>query len=790
MGKKLLYMFFLIAFVASSLLGGIQPAAAHEMKGEKGNKGKGFEATVKDGPLVLKNTPLLISEKGRNSDVKFVVTDSRGSFKTSLADGAYAIKGLKSKENTWHSTNTSFSVSGGKVASKNKEITILKKEKSKGKQKSSFNLSGTLTEGDKGLKGTLILSKLTGDYEEKIYTVSSNRNGQFSASLPDGEYYVHGIETDGGFYRYEMFFSVEGKAVVVEGEKLGALNISLPVSAYTGKASDSSNPLSDAGIVLEKLLSDEEWDTEFIQYATTSKKGEFALRELNDGAYALSIYHDTFEAWQVVKFTVEDGKIFVNGKEVAHLAFKVPELTLKGTLLDGKKPVGNAGLNIEGESADGEYIHSYVSADKNGNFQYRLPDGSYTIFSVDEANRSTYINIPFEIAGGKIVHEGKAIKSLTVALPPVTFNGKLVDGGTSLEGTVYVEKMSEEGYYDSYDAWTDENGSFSMRLSDGKYKIAGGFLFEDGEDFSLSTEFEIVGGKLYVDGKRLSLLEVQVPPVTLQGIVLDGGQPINGGEMEISSADRNHYYWKSIREDGSFSMRLADGDYNVETIYLMEEGSSTFINMSFSIKDGKLFSGGEFLESLQISLPGVTLTGTLSEEGNPVMGELSIMEINKADYPVSVWGVTNEDGKFSFRLPDGDYMIEHIFLFDGTQFAPNTEFSIQDGSLYVNGVPADSLDFVVPPVTLYGIVTRNGQTLAEGNVNVISSNEEYNSYQSSWIHEDGTYRFRLDDGDYQILSIETYPDYEPIFLKKDFSIQSGRIVVDGKEVESLDINLP
>ncbi|WP_053363214.1 carboxypeptidase-like regulatory domain-containing protein [Bacillus sp. FJAT-27251] len=661
MGKKLLLLFLLIAFVVSSSLGSIQPASANHIKGQKGSPP--VEATVKDGKQRLKNTPLLISEKNRNSDVKFVVTDYKGNIKTRLADGSYSIKGLKGKENTWYSTNTSFSVADGKVASsKGKEITIKKKEKVKNPQKSALNFSGALTEGNKGLKGTLILFNMSGEYDEEIYTVSSNNKGQFSASLPDGEYYLFGIETDGGFYRYGMFFAVEGKTVVVDGEQLSSLNISLPVNAYTGKASDSSKPLSQAGIVLEKFLDEEEWDFEPIQYTTTNNKGEFALRELNDGAYALTIYHNTYQAWQIVKFTVENGKLFFDGEEVTHLAIKIPELTLKGTLLDGKKPVANAGLFIEGESTDGEYIDSFVPSDKNGNLQYRLPDGSYTVFSVDEENRSTYVSIPFEIAGGKIVQHGKAVKSLTVVLPPVTFTGKLVDEGTSLEGDVYVERLGEEGSYDWYHAITDENGRFSLRLNDGKYKIAGGFLFEDGEDFSLSTEFEIVGGKLYVGGKQTSLLEVQIPPVTLQGIVLDGGQAVNGGDLFISSADQNYYHWKSIREDGSFSMRLADGDYNVETIYLMDEGSSTPINMPFLIKDGKMYTGGENLESLQIHLSGVSLKGSLSEDGKPVMGDLSIMQVNEADYPIELWGGTSEDGVFKFRLPDGDYMVTNVYL--------------------------------------------------------------------------------------------------------------------------------
>lgn len=796
MGKKLLYMVLLITFLTCSSIGNVQGESiknANEMttlEASKENKeGKGIEGTVKEGALPLKNTPIFIKEKGNNSKSYYTMTDSKGTFKTEMPDGAYSIKALKNQQNTWYSTNATFSIQDGKInSSRDHVITISTKKKMKEPlHKSNTNLNGVLKEGDQGIKGDLIISRYTSEYDEESFTVSSKNNGQFSASLPDGDYFLFGIDIDGGYYRYEMFFSVENNEVLINGEIQSEISINLPLNAYKGKVVDSIKALTEAGIVLEKIIDEENYDYEFIQHVLTNKKGEFSLRELTDGAYTISIYHETLHSWQLLKFEVVNGSIFIDGQKASILEINIPDLTLKGTLLDGKKPISNAYVNIEGYTEEGDHIGFFsTSVDNKGTFQYRLSDGNYTITSVDEQTRSTTVNDSFEIRGGKLIQDGVVKTSLTLSLPPITFSGKLLDERNVLQGSLNVEKLSEDGNYEWYYTSTDENGIFSLRLTDGQYRIISGYLYDENEDIALSTVIEIREGKLYVGGQQQALLELQIPPISLQGIIFDGEKPLSSGEIMITTSNEEYYYWKWINADGTFSMRLADGTYKMKSIF-MEDGTSAYIDQTFTIKDGKLYVNDELLESLEITVPPVTLSGTLFEEGNPVMGEIHIMTINEANYPLDFSGWANDEGEFQFRLPDGNYIVNSVYLYDGSTFSPSTEFSIESGTLYVNGEKENSLNLIVEPVTLSGHVYNGDKLVDEGYVNVMSANDDMHWY-SSWIEEDGLYKFRLPDGEYQLVSVDHYPN-ESVNLYKDFTIQSGKIIVEGQELDFWDINL-
>jgi hypothetical protein len=776
---KRVYLVLLMVFILSFTIGNVNAAPKKEISTSA------VKGTIKEDGTPLKNSLVLIGEKGKSNWIH-TITDGNGSFKTKLSDGTYAVKGVKGKNTSWYSTNENFVVSEGKIKGlKDGEIVLSEKEQGKRSLAQAINLKGVLKEGSKGLKANLVISKYN-EYEEEIYTVSSKGNGSFSASLPDGNYILFGIEVDGGFYRYELRFTVEDGKVLVDGEQKTNLSITIPVNAHAGIVKDSTTSLSETTIVLEKRLSDEEYDTEFIQAVVTNKKGEFSLRALADGAYTISVYHETYSSWNDVTFEVVDGKVYVDGFMSSVLEIKVPDINLKGTLYEGKQPITNAYIYFEGETADGEF-NSYGSpVDSKGNFEYRLQDGIYTVISIDEQNRSTMVNIPFEIRDGKFLQNGES-STLNINLPPVAFNGKLIEeSGNALQGAVYVESVSEEGSHEWHHAYTDETGIYSLRLKDGSYRVTGGYLFDEGEDVAFSATFDIINGKLFVDGQEQSLLELKVPAVSVHGLVKEGDDPATNGYISVSSEDGSFYSWKSLNPDGTFTMRLADGSYKVIDVQL-EDGTNASINQSFSIQDGKTYVNGQLQDVLDVTVPPITLTGTLTESGNPVMGDLYIMEMNDADNPLQSWGSVNEEGRFQFRLPDGEYKVYDVYLYDGTAFSPGTEFSIVLGQLYVNGERIDQLNIAVDPVTVSGTVYNGEELVIDGSVYITSLDGNWNAGYPSWI-QNGFYQGRLPDGEYTISMVEDY-QYGAYYFDKKFSIKEGKIFVDGQEVSTLDINL-
>jgi hypothetical protein len=362
-----------------------------------------------------------------------------------------------------------------------------------------------------------------------------------------------------------------------------------------------------------------------------------------------------------------------------------------------------------------------------------------------------------------------------------------VDQGNSLQGSVYVEKVNEDGSTEWYNASTDETGLYSLRLTDGEYRLLGAYLYEGNEEIGFSTLFTIQDGDLYVGGNKQEILELQIPPVSFYGKVFDGDQPVAGGQISFTTSDEGQYYWKQIGEDGSVSIRLADGDYKVKYVDLYD-GTNTELNLAFTINNGKLYVNGEEKESLDIVIPPVTLSGVLLDAGVPVPvpGAINLYSISDANQTY-YYGHANDDGTFQFRLPDGEYVLDAIYLYDGTSFIPSIHFSIESGELVVNGEKKQSLEITIPSLTLTGKVYDGGQALSSGYVNVTEIGGNY-SWFSSWIHEDGTYGLRLPDGEYELYSIDS-SEKGYVYFHKSFKISEAKLVVDGVELESLDIYL-
>jgi hypothetical protein len=775
MGKKRIYMLFLVMFFLSITYGVANASPNEEIKQSN------VKGVIKENGSSLGDAVVFIREKGKLNWIQ-TMTDSNGVFKTKLHDGTFVIKGVREKNKNWYSTNETFVVSEGKIVGLNDgEIVLSQMQKEKKISGNSGKIKGKLKEGNNGLQADLIISKYS-ENEEEIIRVSSEANGNFSATLSDGNYFLFGVEVDGGFYRYELGFSVVNGNVTVDGNTNKKLSINLPINTFSGKVEDATTPLIGANIVIEKRLSEDEYNTEFIQSVITDHTGAFSLRALTDGKYSLSVYHETYYSWNHLMFEVINGKIHIDGLEASILQISIPDINVSGQVLEGELPISNAFVEFESQTDEG-YDWYNTQTDENGSFQYRLEDGMYTIRYIDERNRRTEFSIPFEIRDGKLFQNGNASSLISINLPPVTLNGKLVESGTTLQGSVWI---TNDGTSEGFNAQTDENGVFSLRLKDGTYRVSNGFLNEDGEQITFNTTFDIINGELMVNGKEQSLLELQVPGVSLHGLVKDGDRVVTSGLVSVTSDQQGADIWKDINPDGTFTMRLTDGNYYIRSIQI-EDGSSTEVFQPFTVMNGKTYENDELKDVLEISVPPITLMGKLSEGGTPIIGGLYIMEINDADNPLQFWGTTNEDGEFQFRMLDGDYMVYNVNLPDGSNFSPGIEFSIRSGQLYMNGEMKDQLNIDVPQVTLSGNVFNGEEPVNQGYLSITLLEGEFFPGSNGEI-QDGHYQVRLHDGEYEISYIYDY-QYGYYEIRKRFAIVNGKLFVDGQEISTLDINL-
>lgn len=782
MVKKGLYLFLLLVVFMSYTIGNVQ---ASQINGKGGAEVQGTDSiksavygTIKDKGAPLENVLVMIQEKGRSNWIQ-TRTDASGTFKTKLTDGTYAIKGIAGSGSNTYGTNKSFVVKDGKIQG---EINLSEKKQGKNASAQSGNLTGAIKEGSKGLKADLVLLKEHNGNVADVYTVSSKGNGSFTASLPDGDYYLNGIEFNGGIYIYALSFKVEGGIVLIDGEPEDHLAITVPIEKYAGKLADSSKPLSGAHIVLEKQGI--EYD-EFIQEVITNKQGAFSLRALSDGVYSLSVNHGTYSSWKHITFEVVNGDIYIDGQKTEIVKMNVPDVNVQGIIMDGNKPISNGNITFTGETADGENNYFSTVVDSKGKFQYRLKDGQYKIIEINEELSNTRVDVSFEIREGQLVQEGEVKSTLTIELPPITLSGKLIDSGTAVQGRVNIDNIEN---YEWHHAETDEKGIFSLRLKDGSYKVSYGSLIDGQEGFSVSTKFDIINGQLFIDGENRELLEIQVPPISLQGIVKEGEQAVKFGSYYVCSNDQSFCSGQSLNPDGTFTLRLTDGDYMFSHV-LLEDGTSVTINQEFSILDGKTYVNGQLQDQLEISVPAVTLTGFVTESGNPITGSLSISQTNNEANPQTFWGRTDEEGRFNFRLPDGNYTVSSVSLDDRTEFRAEKEFSIVSGQLNIDGQIQDTLEVSIPPVTLKGILTESGAPLA-GQLNIMEMYDADNPLQMmAWANEDGQFQARLPDGTYRVSNVYLQDGgaYSP---EIEFQIVSGELYVNEQLQEDLNISVP
>ncbi|MBM7095245.1 carboxypeptidase regulatory-like domain-containing protein [Bacillus sp. H-16] len=754
------------------------------------------EGRLKDGMQDLKHTAVLIQSQTNPSVIHQRMTDQMGNLYADLPDGQYKLKGLHHGSH-WYTTEQVFTIEEGMIGdSKGRESSLTKNHQVKGPAyKGKKNVNGQLLEGTSGLQGDLLIGTIS-ETEEEIVTLSTNKKGQFSASLADGEYFIFGVSVNGGLYKYERMLTVEGNNLYVDGEKQTSLTVAIPERSYSGVVKDSKTPLEKAGIIIERVgagysYDEEDYDEdygydygyEFIEFTYTNRKGEYDIRALEDGTYSLSVFHDTYYAWETYLFDVADGALYIDGEEVSRLDVAVPDMTLKGTLFDNGKKAGHGYVEIERHEEDGHwYDYFSVPVDKKGDFSYRLADGSYTVTFVEERYRSTSVDLPFEIKDGKIIYDGSVRETLDIPLPPITFSGRLLDDGKALNGYVNVEGETEDGVFSWYGGKTDKKGVFSLRLKDGFYEVSWVYLLDEHEEFYARTSFEMKDGQLYVNGEKQKMLDIDVPPVSLHGIVLNDGVPVGDGEIVVVSEDGD-YVWKWLNDDGTFSMRLSDGKYSVREVYLFEDGTSAFLMVPFDIVNGKTIVDGKETDRLEIHVPPVSVTGYLLEDGESVPGEVMITPVD--DEYNSIWSYTNENNMFSLRLSDGDFEVQNVYLEDGTSFRTHQPFSVKDGQLVIDGEPAEHLEIIVQPVTLSGSVYKGDTPVQEGYVSVASANEE--DWYDSWI-EGGAYRFRLSDGDYRVLAVDSWDSgYAEFDL--EFEIKDGKLLVGGKERDTLDLDL-
>ena len=115
--------------------------------------------------------------------------------------------------------------------------------------------------------------------------------------------------------------------------------------------------------------------------------------------------------------------------------------------------------------------------------------------------------------------------------------------------------------------------------------------------------------------------------------------------------------------------------------------------------------------------------GVVQDENGPQSGGFILIEDTDGDNWTSV--DVNENGEFVFDLPDGNYVVTQYFSETIGDVILEIHFSIQDGSLMVNGTAADQLIITLPFVTVEGtVVDDKGTPISGGKIGIIDINDD------------------------------------------------------------------
>jgi len=643
-----------------------------------------------------------------------------GEFAIDLEDGTYQVDGYWDEAlQEYVKLFESFTVENGALADGPLELTEPAK-----------NVNGSVSRDDEPFVHVW-LSFRTVDYSQ-WYGVTTDESGEFSATIPDGEYVLDGFwsEEDYEYIHLGLEFSIQG-GVVQNGV---SLDIELPGKNVTGTLTDSAETPAPIGGVWLNFYNVE--DPSSWYNVRTAENGTFALH-LPDGEYQVDGFWNeaTFEYEKLYDvFEVAGGELLGGA-----LSLQLPEKNAVGSLTkENNDPIAGVWLNFRETTED---LWFSAQTDENGEFALYLADGTYEVQGFWDEATGKYVDkrVPFEIANGALTDAD----ALNIVILDNNVNGTLAHAADGPVEDVWLNLYNIDTY-EWYGVYVEEGGHFSTFLPDGEYAFSGYWDEENERYVELYQEFAIANGDL-ISGS----VNILIPANNVVGSIVDAsGEPVEGVWVNIHAADFSDYFHAITDEDGEFETYLPDGDYVLDGYWDDEDHKYESLSIAFTVAEGEVVDPA----ALHIVMPDQNVFGSLSDEdGEPIAD--AYLNIRKADYTKWFGEVTDEEGGFSLYLPDGEYVIDgfHMPVSEETGVSYgeykwlNIEFTVEDGEV----TEPDLLEIMLEKMNVNGVLLdKNEEPIAGVFLNI--RNEDSGDWDGDYTNEAGKFSLALDDGDYVV----------------------------------------
>lgn len=490
---------------------------------------------------------------------------------------------------------------------------------------------------------------------------------------------------------------------------------------------------------------------------TLNTEGEYVLKFAED----VLIVDELGNSVDISTFAI---KLFVTSTD--------NQVNVQGGLSDSFGSVGNAKLKLQNETTNETFD---INIESNGLFTSSLPDGDYSITSIysDEFNYVYDVEINhnferFSIKEGFLFVNETEAESLNLTIPPISLQLQFLLNGVPVQGNVVLSSNNSHQWNATK---TNGNGEIILRVASGEYTI---------ESFEYLGQIYPINRNIPVNAESpetvLIELEEENSVHLFSGMVQDEyGVAIGSGNIaiiDINDEEIYNHYW-DIDDTGTFSMKLANGDYKITGIN-QDDADYRFIPMQlpFSVREGQLYIEGEVQESFSLTLPESNFNGQLLQLGFPLANSMIyLLSEMVPNHFRSFAVITDHRGYFTRRLGDGNYIITGIDTL--SQYVPNyLEFEISNN---IPSIDLSTFDIGGVRGNVQGLVqTKSGASIEGGSILYLEE-----EISGEWFGVDvtltGEFGLDLPDGDYEVFNFLSRTSGF-IDLHIEFSVRNGELV--------------
>jgi hypothetical protein len=327
-----------------------------------------------------------------------------------------------------------------------------------------------------------------------------------------------------------------------------------------------------------------------------------------------------------------------------------------GSLTLGETPLANITFSLYNTETNVWYD---FTSNENGNFTYALPNGTYKIDGVWVDPTWYVLGKTFTVTNGLVDGKPLTIDALDYQIPTDDTANVLgtVQNGTQPLSHLTFSIHSTDGTW--YDAKTDKNGQFAFELPDGSYVVDGIWDQASEKWYELNQIFTVADGEL--QGSTELLIDIAtVASDNVFGTLTKGSDALSNLTFSVRTAAGDEKWYSATTDaNGNYSLRLPDGDYQLEGIWNSSESKWYVLNKTFTVADNLQLDINVFTDGPADLTPNVT--GVLKKGMETLTNVVFSVHTTTGDetwYDIT----SDEEGNFSAQLPDGSYMLDGIWL--------------------------------------------------------------------------------------------------------------------------------